>query len=156
MQTIFEVPMDVAIKMAMEIAIETVLETVNEVSMEFPLNSPWKLLLKFPWKLLFSLRSVVEIVVEVAMETDPEAVVDTTLGNCRICVCVVIARIIVLSLDVAFIIELVWMLEYVLETIMQCLEFCWVEHVVHLPVVLFSPINDGDGLVFLCQKARRC
>ena len=80
MQPVVEVSMVTVIEYAMEIDIETDIEAVIEVSMELSLKQSWKPSLRLSWKLLFSLRSGDEIVVEVAIETASEAVVDTALG----------------------------------------------------------------------------
>ncbi len=66
METAPEVAVDTVLGAAMEI-VEYVCASILTVSLSLVLT----LHLKFPWKLIFSLRSVVEIVVEVAMETVP-------------------------------------------------------------------------------------
>jgi hypothetical protein len=69
-----------AIEDDLEIVIETSIEAVIEVSMKLSLKLPCKTPLRLSWRLLFSLRSGDEIVVEAAVETASEAIMDTALG----------------------------------------------------------------------------
>ena len=81
MQAAVEVSMVTAIEYVMEIAIETGIEAVIAVSMQLSLERSWKPPLRLSWKLLFSWRSGDEIVVEAAVETASEAIMDTALGS---------------------------------------------------------------------------
>ena len=80
MQAAVEVSMVTANEYTMEIAIETGIEAVIAVSMQLSLERPWKPPLRLSWKLLFTWRSGDEIVVEAAVETASEGVMDTVLG----------------------------------------------------------------------------